>query len=130
MRQQTNLYSRSPTRIVPQHTQGDPGLGHHPEVRARHEPLKTIIVLGIALVVEGIRRKLPVSGVVFDVWSLAEDVVPVLARRRQDWSGLFKTNRRRETASVHQRDTNGWARSGSWSVLRENPGQDAMSCWS
>ena len=47
--------------------------------------------------------------VVFDAWSLAEDVVRVLARRRKDWSSLLKKHRRLETASVQLRDANGWA---------------------
>jgi hypothetical protein len=46
--------------------------------------------------------------VVFDAWSLAAEVVRVLARRRKDWISLLTTNRRLETASVHLRDAHGW----------------------
>ena len=46
--------------------------------------------------------------VVFDAWSLAEDLVQVLARRRKDWISVLNTNRLLETASFQLRDAHGW----------------------
>jgi hypothetical protein len=67
------------------------------------------MALAIELVEEAIRHQVPVGVVVFDAWSLAEDVVRVLARRHKDWISLLKTNRGLETASVQLRESNGWA---------------------
>jgi hypothetical protein len=89
---------------------GCPGVAPGPELRARHEPGRTKIALAPALVDEAMRRQGPCGVVVFDAWSLAEDVVRVLARRRSDWISRLKPTRRLETASVHRRDANGWTR--------------------
>ena len=56
------------------------------------------------LVEEAIRHKVPCGGVVLDAWDLAEALVQVLARRRQDWISLLKKHRLLATASVHRRD--------------------------
>ena len=90
------------------HRQVDPVLLQDPECRARHEPFRTKIALAIELIEEAIRHKVPFGVVVFDAWSLAEDLVRVLARRRKDWISLLKKNRLLETASVPVRDANGW----------------------
>jgi DDE superfamily endonuclease len=87
--------------------QVDLGLLQDPEFRARHEQLQTNIALAIELVEEAIRSKGPFGVVVFDAWSLAEDVVQVVGRRRKDWISLLKTNRGLETASFHLREANG-----------------------
>jgi hypothetical protein len=79
-----------------------------PECRARHAQFQTNMALAIELVEEAIRSKVPCGVVVFDAWSLAEDVVQVVARRRQDWISLLKTNRRLDTASLHWREAQGW----------------------
>jgi hypothetical protein len=47
--------------------------------------------------------------VVFDAWSLADEVVRGLARRRKDGSSRRNKNRRLDTANFHRRDANGWA---------------------
>ncbi len=91
------------------HKQVDPVLLQAPDFRARHEQFRTKIALAMELVEEAIRHKVPFGVVVFDAWYLAEEVVRVLARRRKDWISLLKKNRLLETASVHLRDTNGWA---------------------
>jgi Transposase DDE domain len=80
-----------------------------PECRARHEQFRTTIALAVELLEEAIRRTVPCGVVVFDAWSLAEDVVHVWARRRKDWISLLNTNRLLETASFQLRDVNGWA---------------------
>jgi len=90
------------------HQQVDPVVLQDPEFRARQEQFRTKITLAIDLVEEAIRCKVPCGVVVFDAWYLAEDVVQVLARRRQDWISLLKKNRLLDTASVHRRDANGW----------------------
>ena len=90
------------------HKQVDPVLLQDPEFRARHEQFRTNIALAIELIEEAIRSKVPCGVVVFDAWYLAEDVVQVLARRRQDWISVLKTNRLLETASFHLQDAKGW----------------------
>jgi hypothetical protein len=91
------------------HQQVDPVWLQDPEFQARHEQFRTTMALAIALVEAAIRSKGPFGVVVFDAWYLAEDVVRVLARRRQDWVSLLKPNRLLETASVQLRESNGWA---------------------
>ena len=90
------------------HKQVDPVLLQDPEFRARHAQFRTKIALAIELREEAIRHKVPFGVVVFDAWSLAEELVQVLARRRKDWISVLKTNRLLETASFHLRDANGW----------------------
>jgi len=90
------------------HKQVDPVLLQDPEFRTRHEQFRTKIALAVELVEEAIRCKVPFGVVVFDAWYLAEDVVRVLTRRRQDWISLLKKNRGLETASFQLRDANGW----------------------
>ena len=85
-----------------------------PEFRARHEPFRTNIALAIDLVEEAIRHKVPCGGVVLDAWDLAEALVQVLARRRQDWISLLKKHRLLATASVHRRDAQGRGLYGVW----------------
>ena len=106
-----------PDRTIPRDTKGqnrlhqqvDPVLRQAPEFRARHEPFRTNIALAVELIEEAIRHKVPFGVVVFDAWYLAEDVVPVLTRRRKDWISRLQKNRLLETASFHLRDANGWA---------------------
>jgi hypothetical protein len=90
------------------HQPVDPVWLQDPECRARHAQVRTTIALAIELVEAALRHKVAFGVVVFDAWSLAEDVVQVLARRRKDWLSLLKTNRRLETASVRLRDAHGW----------------------
>ena len=90
------------------HPQVAPGWRPDPACRARHEPCRTTIALAIALIEEAIRHHVPLGVVVFDAWSLAEDVLQVWARRRQDRLSRLNTNRLPETASVLRRDANGW----------------------
>ena len=89
--------------------QVDPVLLQKPEFRARHEPFRTKIALAVELIEEAIRHQVPLGVVVFDAWSLAEDLLRVLARRRKDWISLLNTNRLLEPASFQLRDVNGWA---------------------
>jgi hypothetical protein len=91
------------------HKQVDPVVLQAPEFQARHEQFRTTIALAIELVAEAIRSTVAFGVVVVDAWSLAEDVVRVLARRRQEWVSLLKTNRLLETASFQLREINGWA---------------------
>jgi DDE superfamily endonuclease len=106
-----------PDRKIPRDTKGrnrlhkqvDPVWLQEPEFRARHAQFRTKIALAVERIEEAIRHKVPFGVVVFDAWSLAEDVVQVLTRRRQDWISLLKKNRLLETASLHLRDANGWA---------------------
>jgi hypothetical protein len=91
------------------HQQVDPVGRQDPEFRARHAPCRSTIALAIELVAEAIRGKVPVGVVVFDAWSLAEDLVRVLTRRRKAWISLLNKNRGVETASFQRRDVNGWA---------------------
>jgi hypothetical protein len=78
------------------------------EFRARHAPFRTTMALAIDWVEAAIRHQVPLGVVVFDAWSLAEDLVRVLARRRKDWISRLKKNRRLDTASVHRREAHGW----------------------
>jgi SRSO17 transposase len=91
------------------HKQVDPVWLQDPDFRVRHEQFRSTIALAIDLVEEAIRGKVPFGVVVFDAWSLAEDLVRVLTRRRKDWISLLKKNRGLETASFQLRDVNGWA---------------------
>ena len=88
-------------------TQVDPVWLQAPECRARHEQFRTTIALAIELIEGAIRHKVPFGVVVFDAWSLAEDLSQVLARRRKDWISRLNTNRLLETASFLLRDANG-----------------------
>jgi hypothetical protein len=90
------------------HTQVAPVLLPDPECRARPEHFRTTSARASDLVEAAIRHQVPCGGVVFDAWSLAEDGVRGLARRRQDWIRRLKPNRWLETASVHLRDAHGW----------------------
>jgi len=72
------------------HQPVDPVWLQDPEFRARHEPFRTKIALAMELVEAAIRHKVPFGVVVFDAWSLAEDLVQVLARRRKDWIRRLK----------------------------------------
>jgi hypothetical protein len=90
------------------HQQVDPVLLQDAECRARHEPFQTTISLAIELVDAAIRGQVPCGVVVFDAWSLAEDVMQVLARRRKDWISVLNKNRLVETGSFHLRDAHGW----------------------
>jgi hypothetical protein len=78
------------------HQQGDPALPQDPEFRARHEQCRTTIALAMDLGEAAIRHNVPLGGVVFDAWYLAEAVVQVLARRRKAWISLLNKNRRLE----------------------------------
>ncbi len=91
------------------HQQVAPMLLQDPEFRGRHEPFRTTIALAIDLGEEAIRCKVSFGVVVFDAWSLAEDLVRVLARRRKAWISLLNKHRGLETASFQRRDVNGWA---------------------
>ncbi|HEX9871250.1 MAG TPA: hypothetical protein VGC99_22140 [Candidatus Tectomicrobia bacterium] len=62
-----------------------------PEFWARHEQFRTKLALAMELVEEAIGRNVPFGVVVFDTWSLAEELVRVLARRRKDWISPKKT---------------------------------------
>jgi hypothetical protein len=86
----------------------DPILLQDPEIRARHEQFRTTIALAIELVEATIRHKVPFGVVVFDAWSLTQEVGQVLARRRKDRINLLTKTRRLETASFHLRDAKGW----------------------
>jgi DDE superfamily endonuclease len=90
------------------HKQVDPVLRQEPDFRARHAQFQTKMARAIDLVEAAIRSKVPFGVVVFDAWYLAEDLVQVVARRRQDWISLLKKNRGLETASFQLRDANGW----------------------
>ena len=91
------------------HQQVAPVWREAPDVRKRPEPFQTQLALAVELGEEAIRPKVPGGVVVFDAWSLAEDVSQVLARRRQDWSRRLQKNRGLETASFQLRDVKGWA---------------------
>jgi hypothetical protein len=67
------------------------------------------MALAMELVEEAMRCKVPCGVVVCDAWSLAADVVRVLARRRKDWSSRLKKQRWLATASLQRRDAHGWA---------------------
>jgi hypothetical protein len=92
------------------HKEVDPLLLQDPTFRARHEQCRTKIALAIELVEAAIRHKVPCGVVVFDAWSLAEDVVQVWARRRKDGISLLKKHRLLEPASCPLREAHGWAR--------------------
>jgi len=66
------------------------------------------MALALERVEAAIRHQVPCGVVVFDAWSLAEDVVRVWARRRTDWISRLQQNRLLETASVHVRAAHGW----------------------
>jgi hypothetical protein len=91
------------------HKQVDPVLLQDPAFQALQGQFRTNIALAMEVVEAAIRQKVPVGVVVFDAWSLAEELVRVLERRRKAWISLLQKNRLLETASVHRRDANGWA---------------------
>jgi DDE superfamily endonuclease len=85
-----------------------PVLLQDPAFRGRHEQFRTQIALAVELGEAAIQHHGPCGVVVFEAWSLAEELIQVLARRRKAWSSLLNTTRLLETASVHLRDANGW----------------------
>jgi hypothetical protein len=91
------------------HTQVAPVWLQAPECRARHEQVWTNRALAIEWLEEAIRSTVPGGVVVCAAWSLAEDVVQVLARRRQDWSSWLHTKRLLATARCRRRDAQGGA---------------------
>ena len=91
------------------HQQGAPVLLQDPECRGRQAQFRTTMALAMELVEEAIRHQGPLGVVVCEAWSLAEDLVRVLARQHKEWISLLQTNRGLETASFPLRDLNGWA---------------------
>jgi hypothetical protein len=106
-----------PTLQIPTNTKGrnrlhqqvDPVWREDPDFRKRHEQFQTNIALAMELVEEAIRHKVAFGVVVFDAWYLAEELIPVIARRRKDWISMLKQNRGLETTSFQLRDVHGWA---------------------
>ena len=88
--------------------QVDPVLRQDSALQARHEPCRTKMTLAMDLIEEAIGRKVPCGVVVFDASYVAEDLIQVLARRRQDWISLLTRNRLRATASILRRNAQGW----------------------
>jgi hypothetical protein len=77
----------------------DPLLVKAPDFQAFHEQFRTKIDLGIDLLEAAIRHKVPLRVLVFDRWSLAEELVSMARYRKKDWISLLKKHRNLETKS-------------------------------
>jgi hypothetical protein len=105
-----------PARPIPTHTparhhlpqQGAPPGLQDPACQARPEPCRTQRARAVDRVEEAIRCQGPVGVVVVAAWELAEDVVRLWARRRQDGIRVLHKHRLLDTVRVHRRDTKGW----------------------
>ena len=85
----------------------DPILLKDPDFQTLHHQFRTKIDLGIDLLEAAIRHKVPFGVLLFDSWSLAEELVSMARYRQKDWISLLKKNRNVETNSFVLKDAMG-----------------------
>jgi SRSO17 transposase len=104
-----------PDRVIPTqkkerarfHKEVAPILLEDPDFQTLHQQFRTKIDLGIELLEAAIAHKVPFSVLLFDSWSLAEELVSRARYRKKDWISLLKKNRNLETHSVTLKDAAG-----------------------
>src|SRR5213082_1933361 len=89
------------------HKEVDPRLLEDPDFQKLHQQFRTKIDLGIALCEAAIQHKVPFSVLLFDSWSLAEELGSMARYRKKDWISLLKKNRNLETNSFVLKDATG-----------------------
>lgn len=89
------------------HKEVDPLLLEDPDFQKLHQQFRTKIDLGIALCEAAIQHKVPFSVLLFDSWSLAEELGSMARYRKKDWISLLKKNRNLETNSFVLKDAAG-----------------------
>ena len=114
-RWETFVHKHVPDRVIPTkkkartrfHKEVDPLLLVDPDFQALHEQCRTKIDLSIDLLEAAIRHKVPFRVLVFDRWSLAEELVSMARYRNKDWISVLKKNRNVETNSFVLKDAMG-----------------------
>jgi hypothetical protein len=86
-----------------------PVLLHDPAFEQLHQPFRTTIALGIALLEAAMQHKVPFRLLVFARWSLAEALGARARSRNTDWISLRKKPRNLETNSCRLQDAPGHA---------------------
>src|SRR5919109_802578 len=71
------------------------------------QQFRTKIDLGIELLEAAIRHNVPLSVLLFDRWSLADELVPMARYHKKDWVSWLKQNRHLETNSFVLKNTAG-----------------------
>jgi Transposase DDE domain len=89
------------------HKAVDPLLLDDPDFQHLHQQFRTKIALGIALLEAAIRHKVPFRVLVFDSWSLADELVSMARSYKKDWISLLKKHRNLETTSFVLKDAAG-----------------------
>src|SRR4030095_6330201 len=78
-----------------------------PDFEQLHQQFHTKIDLGIALLESAIAHKVPLTVLLFDSWSRADELVSMARYRNKDWISLLKKNRNLETNSFVLKDAAG-----------------------
>lgn len=89
------------------HKEVGPVLQQDPEFLILHQQFRTKIALGSELIEAAIRHKAPFGVLLFDGWSLSEELVRVAERRCTAWISILKKNRNRETDGFVLKDAAG-----------------------
>ena len=109
------VHKHFPDRAIPTkkkartrfHKEVDPVLLEDPDFQQLHQQFRTKIDLGIDLLEAAIRHKVPFSGLLFDSWYLADELVSIARYYKKDWVSLLKKNRNLETNSFVLKDAAG-----------------------
>ncbi len=112
---ETSVAKHFPGRVIPKqkkertrlHKEVDPVLLQDPAFVALHQQFRTKIDLAMELIAAAIRHKVPFGVLLFDGWSLCEELVQVAERRHKAWISILKKNRNLETASFVLKDAEG-----------------------
>jgi hypothetical protein len=72
-----------------------------------HQQFRTKIEWGIELLEAAVRHKVPFSVLLFDSWSLTDELVSMARYYKKDWMSLLKKNRNLETNSFVLKDAAG-----------------------
>ena len=85
----------------------DPLLLDDPNCQKLHQPFRTKIDLGMALLEAAMHHKVPWSVLLFDRWYLAEELVSMARYRKKEWISLLKKKRNLETNSFVLKEAGG-----------------------
>ena len=89
------------------HKAVDPVLLQDPDFEKLPQQFHTKIDLGIEVLESAIEHKVPLRVLLFDSWSLADELVSMARYRHKDWISLLKKNRNLETNSFVLKDAAG-----------------------
>src|SRR5712691_4557817 len=109
------VHTHCPDRPIPAKKQAraqlqkdvDPVLWQNLAFQKLHPQFRTKIDLGIDLLEAARRHKVPFRVLVFDRWSLAEELVSMARYRKKDWISWLKKNRNLETHRFVLKDAAG-----------------------